>query len=214
MKFSSSLCLLVVCLSLFIGGKVSAASVPEVASVRDSNGNVVEGAENAPIQITMFFDPLGQNSARHWREVRAPLVENYVKTGSVRITYLEKRNRGNRKKNDPAIAFVRCMPAEKYADTVGTLLEKRALIKRTGNLSVLFEKIAKNEGVTWDRVSACMADPERHAFVKHQNHMARRNYDISDTPNYFIVGTPYRFSRYSTYKNIDAVLRLLLNPQN
>lgn len=184
---------------------------PAMAAERNYQQNASEGDAKAPLHMIIYFNPLNDHTPQHWLNVRQPLLQNYVSKGVVSIEYRELFHGDNDYIVD---TFLRCVPLAHYQTAVALILGAQKSLKETdGATAQKLTVIGRQMGLDLPAVGKCMVQPEMQTYLKKQREDAINLYDVAHSPNYILVGKPYRFSSHATYENIDAGLKALLHPQ-
>ena len=151
-------------------------------------GDVVEGAADAPVTIIEYASLTCPHCASFHRTVYPALKADYIDTGKVKFIYRDFPL------NPPAIeaaVVARCAGSDGYLTLIDRFLTQQADWTRAPDWKAALHGIAMEEGLSADRIEACVQDLALGQIVLDRYVAAGQVFGVNRTPTLVIDGVKY-----------------------
>lgn len=148
-------------------------------------GEMVMGAEDAPVTVVEYASMSCPHCARFHNETFEAFREKYIDTGQVRFIFREFPLDASAY----GIAMLaRCAPADRYFDIVEVYFEQQEEWARSQDVYNAIFNIAQQFGFTKESFDACLENQALFEGLNEVRGRASEQFGVNATPTFFING--------------------------
>ncbi len=164
-------------------------------------GDVVLGAEDAPVTIVEYASLTCPHCAAFATQTFPQLKEKYIDRGKVKFIFREMPF------DDLALAaamVARCAPKDKFIPMVEVLFEQQQQWATQNAREELF-KIARLSGMTQAQFDACLKNEEIAKGIIDASQRATKEFGVNSTPTFFINGKMVKGNQ--SFAEMEALIK-------
>lgn len=178
-----------------------AANAQESASEAASVIEMIEGDENAPVEVIEYASYTCPHCARFFEDVFPSLKENYLDTGKVKFVYREVYFD---KYGMWASMIARCEPSKFFGITDLLLKGQSEWIRAGSDAAIAGElrKVGLLAGISNEKLDTCLSDEAKlRSLVGWYQENATRD-EINAAPSFLINGKKYSNMSYKDFARV------------
>ena len=173
-----------------------------------SSDELTLGSEKAPVTLIEYGSLTCDNCVRFHRNVFPRIKKHYIDSRKVRFVYRHFPT------SEAAVHGARAAQCagDRYYEMLDKLFSTVADWYQSDNRNSVFTQQASSLGLNSEVYRLCLNDPKHLDKIKNQQRTARKEFDVTGTPTFFINGKIIRGKR--SFVEMKALITEALNKDN
>ncbi len=170
------------------GHRAFAAETEEAAESPHLTGDIIEGAEDAPVTVIEYASMTCPHCANFHINTWPDLKERYVDTGKVKFIFRDFPFDGSALR---ASMLARCGGKDRHGAFIDVLFQQQndwGTAKTISELDERLGRVAKFGGIGEEAYQACMADKVLQTSIIEARLKGQNEFKIQSTPSFIING--------------------------
>ena len=159
------------------------------AAISRADAGRIRGHADAGVWVVVFSD-FQCPFCKRWHEETAPLIERrYVRTGKVRLAYLNFPISSHRNA-EPAHELAMCAAEQdRFWSVADALFASQDSWKNRGDAAFYFDSLARTLALDHVRLRSCLASAHTRGLIRSDYERSLR-IGVGSTPSFLVDGTP------------------------